>query len=69
MLHFIIEKNIEELKMNPLPSRIYDIKKLKRFQGDIFRNSLGDIRIVYTIDCDSKTIIVHFNGSRSHTYK
>jgi len=59
---------LDKLRINPLPFRDYDIKKLKGFE-DTFRIRLGDIRIVYTIDWSSKIITVHFIGPRGRAYK
>jgi len=59
---------LDKLRINPLPFKDYDIKKLKGFE-DTFRIRLGDIRIVYTIDWSSKIITVHFIGPRGRAYK
>ena len=59
---------LEHLAKNPIPFRDYDLKKLRGFE-DTFRIRIGDIRVVYTIDWGSKTIMVHFIGTREHAYK
>jgi len=59
---------LDRLKVNPVPFRDYDIKKLKGFE-DTFRIRIGDIRVVYTINWSSKTITVHFIGPRGRAYK
>jgi len=59
---------LDKLKMNPIPFRDYDVKKLKGFE-DAFKTRLGDIRIVYTIDWGSRTIIIHLIDFRGHAYK
>ena len=59
---------LDRLKVNPVPFRDYDIKKLKGFE-DTFRIRIGDIRVVYTINWGSKTITVHFIGPRGRAYK
>jgi len=59
---------LETLEENPLPRQEYDLKKLRGFEGT-FRIRLGGIRIVYSVDWASGTIIVHFIGPRSRAYK
>jgi len=59
---------LDSLKVNPVPSRDYNVKKLKGFE-DTFRIRIGDLRIVYTIDWSSRTITVHFIGPRERAYK
>ena len=59
---------LDELSANPIPFRKYDLKKLKGFE-DTFRIRTGDIRIVYSIDWSSKTVIVHYIGPRERAYK
>ena len=59
---------LDELSTNPIPFKRYDLKKLKGYK-DTFRIRIGDIRIIYTIDWDSKNIIVHYIGPREHAYK
>jgi len=61
-------KVLETLEENPLPSQEYDLRKLRGFE-DTFRIRLGSIRLVYSIDWVSGTIIVHFIGPRSRAYK
>ncbi len=38
---------LDKLKINPIPYKDYDVKKLKGFE-DAFRIRIGDVRIVYT---------------------
>ena len=59
---------LDKLKTDPVPFRDYDIKKLKGFE-DTFKIRIGDIRVVYTINWGSKTIIIHFIGYRGRAYK
>ena len=59
---------LDELSTNPIPFKRYDLKKLKGYK-DTFRIRIGDIRIIYTIDWDSKNIIVHYIGPRERAYK
>ncbi len=59
---------LDELSTNPVPFKKYDLKKLKGYE-DTFRIRIGDIRIIYTIDWDSRNIIVHYIGPRESAYK
>ena len=59
---------LDELSANPIPFKRYDLKKLKGYE-DTFRIRIGNIRIVYTIDWNSKSIIVHYIGPRERAYK
>ncbi len=59
---------LDELKVNPLPYKRYDLKKLKGVE-DAFRIRMGDVRIVYTIDWNNDIVIVHFIGFRRYAYK
>jgi len=59
---------LDKLRVNPIPFKDYDIKRLKGFE-DTFRIRIGDIRVVYTINWGSKTITIHFIGPREHAYK
>ncbi len=59
---------LDELSTNPIPFKRYDLKKLKGYEGT-FRIRIGDIRIIYTIDWNSRNIIVHYIGPRERAYK
>ena len=59
---------LDELSINPIPLRKYDLKKLKGYR-DTFRIRVGDIRIVYTVDWGSRSITVHYIGYRGRAYK
>ena len=61
-------ETLDVLKINPVPLRDYDLKKLRGYE-DTFRIRIGNIRIVYTVDWVSRTIIVHFIGYRESAYK
>lgn len=65
---FRILEVLDKLRTNPIPFRDYNIKKLKGFDNT-YRIRLGDIHVVYTVNWSSKTITVHFIGSREHAYK
>jgi len=59
---------LDELSANPIPFKKYNLRKLKGYE-DTFRIRIGTIRIIYTIDWDSKSIVVHYIGPREHAYK
>ncbi|MEB2793597.1 MAG: type II toxin-antitoxin system RelE/ParE family toxin [Caldisphaeraceae archaeon] len=59
---------LDELSINPIPFKKYDLKKPKGYE-DTFRIRVGDIRIIYTINWDPKSIIVHYIGPRERAYK
>jgi len=63
-----IIKLLDELKMNPLPFKDYDLVKLKGFKN-FYRIRLGKIRIVYEVDFDSKTLTVWDINYRERIYK
>ncbi len=50
---------LDGLRVNPIPFKEYDVKKLKGFE-DAFRIRIGDIRVVYTINWSSRIITIHF---------
>jgi len=59
---------LDELSTNPIPFKRYDLKKLKGYE-DTFRIRIGEIRIIYTIDWNSRNIVVHYIGPRERAYK
>jgi len=59
---------LEELKLNPLPFKHYDLIKLKGFRN-FYRIRLGKIRVVYEVDFDSKTLTVWNIDYRERIYK
>ena len=66
-MHRVLEV-LDELSRNPVPFRRYDLKKLKGYE-DTFRIRIGDIRIIYTVNWGSRTIVVHYIGPRERAYK
>ncbi len=48
---------VRTLAVDPVPARLYDVKKLKGLK-DTFRIRIGRIRIVYTVIWKDKAIIV-----------
>lgn len=58
----------EKLKSEPIPSRDYDVVKLRGLQNH-FRIRIGTLRIVYEVLWEEKQIIIHFVGPRGKAYK
>jgi len=52
---------LDELSTNPIPFKKYYSKRLKGYE-DTFRIRIGEIRIIYTIDWNSRNVIVHYVG-------
>lgn len=48
---------LQYLKEKPLPFREYDLAKLKGFE-DTYRIRIGNVRIVYEVLADIRTILV-----------
>lgn len=55
------------LIFDPLPAKLYDVKKMKGLQ-DTFRIRIGQIRIVYTIMWKDKIILVSRVSTRETAY-
>ena len=59
---------LDALEEDPLPYKKYDLRKLRGYE-DTYRIRIGDIRLIYSIDWDSNSIIIHFVGLRESAYK
>lgn len=62
-----INKAIESISNNP-----YEGQHIKKLKGKIegkYRFALGDLRIVYRINEDNKTVIIEAIGPRGDIYK
>ena len=55
------------LRENPVPSKSYDLKKLKGYK-ETFRARIGDIRIIYEILWNQRKINVLVIKSREKAY-
>ncbi len=55
------------LKINPLPFREYDLKKLKGVEN-FYRIRIGKIRMIYEIKELEHKIYIHFVGYRGKAY-
>jgi len=62
-----IEEALKVLTSDPLPAKLYDVKKLKSLK-DTFRIRIGKTRIVYTIIWKDKIILVSRIGLRESVY-
>lgn len=56
---------IEQLSINPYPK---NMKKLKGFEN-LYRLRVGDYRVIYEVDEENKTIVVHYVRHRKDAYK
>jgi len=63
-----IETLILILKNDPIPFRKADVCKLQGYDST-YRIRTGDLRIVYQVFWDEKTILVHYIGSRERAYE
>ncbi len=59
---------LEILQINPLPFKLYDMKKLVGID-DTYRIRAGQIRITYELSLDKKLIKVRYIGYRGSAYK
>ncbi|MCX6815636.1 MAG: type II toxin-antitoxin system RelE/ParE family toxin [Candidatus Aenigmarchaeota archaeon] len=58
---------LESLKLDPVPVKFYDVKKLEGIK-DSFRIRVGKIRILYTIVWQNKIILVSRIEKRGTAY-
>ena len=56
------------LKLDPIPFRKADVSKLKGYDN-IYRIRVGDLRIVYEVLWDQRTIVIHYIGPREKAYR
>ena len=56
------------LKDDPLPFKKTDVRKLKGCDNT-YRIRIGNIRIVYEILWNDKTILIHYAGLRKKAYE
>ncbi len=62
-----VNEVLKALKVDPVPARLFDVKKLKGFR-DTFRIRIGKVRIVYIIIWKDKAIIVSRISFREGAY-
>jgi mRNA-degrading endonuclease RelE of RelBE toxin-antitoxin system len=63
-----VEEVLKVLQTKPLPAGTYDTKKM-RVAEDTYRIRIEATRVVYTIEREQRTIIIHYIGSREKAYK
>jgi len=59
---------LEALSQNPAPAPEYDVKKLAGMR-DTYRVRIGEIRIEYNVDWESKRIAILAAEFRGRAYK
>jgi len=62
-----INKAIEAMSKNPLEGP--HIKRLKGIHEGKYRYAVGDLRIVYRVNVENKTILIEAIGPRGDIYK
>jgi len=63
-----IKTVILSLKTDPIPFKKADVCKLQGYDNT-YRIRIGNLRIVYQILWDDKTILIHYIGPRKKAYK
>ena len=64
-----LEELLEALEHGVLPYRRLDIRKLRGEWRDFLRMRVGEIRVIFLIDFDAKTVYVYHMHYRSKAYK
>ena len=59
---------VEELRLNPIPSEKFDIKKLKG-RENTFRVRLGSYRVIYELQRNKLLILIIKFGKRENVYE
>jgi mRNA interferase RelE/StbE len=62
-----VEEALRLLKLDPVPAKVYDIRKLKGID-DTFRIRIGKIRIVYTCIWNDNVIVISRISPRESVY-
>jgi mRNA interferase RelE/StbE len=60
-----ILKVIEGLEQDPFPSQAAKLTDTDRF----YRLRVGDYRVIYEVEAEARTIIVHYVRHRSEVYR
>jgi mRNA interferase RelE/StbE len=58
---------LQFFRENPVPAEYYDIKKLKGYR-DTYRARIGDLRVIYEIVWDKRSIFVLVIKTRESVY-
>ncbi len=56
---------VEDLKVDPLPRQAIKVSGAER----LYRLRMGDYRIVYEVDVEATTIIIHYVRHRREVYR
>ena len=62
-----IKTVILTLKTDPIPFKKTDVCKLQGYENT-YRIRMGNLRIVYQVLWDEKTILIHYIGPRKRAY-
>ena len=62
-----INKAIDAISRNPLEG--LHIKRLRGTHGGKYRYAVGDLRIVYSVNREKKTVLIEAIGPRGDIYK
>jgi len=60
-----VMKQIEALKDNPLPRRSIKLAGAER----LYRIRIGDYRVVYGLDRETKQVVIHYVRHRREVYR
>jgi len=63
-----IKRTVLILKNDPIPFRKLDVCKLRGYDNT-YRIRVGNLRIVYEVLWDKRTIIIHYIGQREKAYQ
>ncbi len=63
-----IETIILILKNDPIPFKKVDVCKLQGYEST-YRIRIGNLRIVYQVFWNEKTILIHYIGTREKVYE
>jgi mRNA interferase RelE/StbE len=56
------------LKKDPVPFRKADVSKLRGYENT-YRIRIGDVRIVYQVSWNERTVLIHYIGPRERAYE
>lgn len=60
-----IFKKIESLAVNPFPSQYCKLRGTER----LYRIRVGDYRVIYHVDTETKTVIIYYVRHRKEAYR
>ena len=56
------------LKKDPIPFRKADVCKLRGYENT-YRIRIGEMRIVYQVSWNERTVLIHYIGPRERAYE